>query len=50
MHAIEKAADVYVRARMVNGGGDLPHAIPDEGLAEIARTYDLPVNEAFLRN
>ena len=50
MHAIEKAADVYVRARMINGGGDLPHVIPDEGLAEIARTYDLPVNEAFLRN
>lgn len=49
MHTVEKAADVYVRARLLNGGNaTLPHAIPDVGLRAIAETYKLAVNEAFL--
>lgn len=49
MHAIAKAAGVYAAARAMNGGsGELPNAIPDEGLRGIAEAYRLPVNEAFL--
>lgn len=49
VHAVEKAADIYVRARLLNGGdATVAHAIPDEGLRAIAKTYNLAANEAFL--
>ena len=48
MQAVEKAADVYVRARSLNGGGEPAHMIPDEGIRATAAAYRLPVNEAFL--
>lgn len=49
MHIIEKAADIYARARTLNGGSDdFPNAITDEGLRAIARDFNLAVNESFL--
>lgn len=49
MHTADKAARVYALARMMNGGSDdFPNTIPDEGLREIARRYDLDINEEFL--
>ncbi len=49
MHAIEKAAGVYVRARCMNGGSDnFRNTITDEGLRAIADEFNLPINEAFL--
>ncbi len=49
VNAIDKAADVYLRARAAQGGGaNLPFAISDGDLRATARAYDLPLNEAFL--
>ena len=49
MHTIEKAADIYMRARTANGGSDdFKNTITDEGLRAIARDFHLTVNEAFL--
>ncbi len=48
VQAVEKAADVYVRARCMMGGQEPAHVIPDEGIRAIAAAYRLPVNEAFL--
>lgn len=48
MHAIEKAADIYVRARLLNGGGEFENAISDEGLRAIGRNLGLGINEDFL--
>ncbi len=49
MHAIEKAAGIYVAARAANGGSsDFPNTIADDDLREIARELSLDVNEDFL--
>ena len=48
MHTIEKASDIYVRARLLNGGGEFANTISDEGLRAIARYLGLGVNEVFL--
>lgn len=48
MHAIEKAADIYVRAHLLNGGGEFENAISDEGLRAIGRNLGLGINEDFL--
>ena len=48
MQAVEKAADVYVRARSMGGGGEPANVISDEGIRATAAAYRLPVNEAFL--
>ena len=48
MHTIEKAADIYVRARLLNGGGEFENAISDEGLRAIGRNLGLGINEDFL--
>ena len=49
MHTIEKAAGIYVKARLLNGGsGDFPNTITDEGLRAIARELSLDINESFL--
>ena len=48
MHIIEKASDIYVRARLLNGGGEFANTISDEGLRAIARNLGLGVNEDFL--
>lgn len=48
MHTIEKASDIYVRARLLNGGGEFANTISDEGLRAIARSLGLGVNENFL--
>ena len=48
MHTIEKASDIYVRARLLNGGGEFSNTISDEGLRAIARNLGLGVNEDFL--
>lgn len=49
LHTIEKAADIYCRARAANGGSDRFLAtIPDEGLRRIGQRYGVQVNEEFL--
>ncbi len=48
MQAVEKAADVYARARSMAGGQEPAHVIPDEGVRAIATAYGLPLNVAFL--
>lgn len=49
MHTIEKAADIYGRARAMNGGsGNFPNTISDEGLAQIADELGLEINQGFL--
>lgn len=49
MHTVEKSARIYAQARTLNGGSDeFLNTIPDEGLREIARTYNLDINEEFL--
>ena len=47
-HTIEKASDIYVRARLLNGGGEFANTISDEGLRAIARNLGLGVNEDVL--
>ncbi len=49
MHSIEKAADIYLRARSANkGSDDFPNTISDDDLRAIADRFGLAVNEAFL--
>lgn len=48
VQTMEKAAAIYALARSMNGGREPASVIPDDGLREIASTYHLPVNEAFL--
>ena len=48
MHTIEKAADIYVKARLLNEGGDFANTISDDGLRAIARDLRLDINESFL--
>ncbi|WP_251197329.1 rhamnulose-1-phosphate aldolase [Anaerotardibacter muris] len=49
MQTIEKAADIYGRARMMNGGSnDFLNTISDEGLAQIADELGLDANRDFL--
>lgn len=48
MHTIEKASDIYVKARLLNGGSEFANTISDEGLRAIARNLGLGVNEDFL--
>lgn len=49
MHTIEKAADIYCRARCMNGGTDeFLNAISDEGLRQIGQAYGVSLNEEFL--
>lgn len=48
--ALEKAADVYLRARTANAGRpDLPFSLDDAAIRATAQAYGLPLNEAFLR-
>lgn len=49
VNAIDKAADVYLRARAAQGGvANLPFSIDDAGLRATAQAYGLPLNEDFL--
>ena len=49
VNAIDKAADVYLRARAAQGGNaNLPFSIGDGDLRATARAYNLPINEDFL--
>lgn len=49
VNAIDKAADVYLRARAAQGGAaNLPYSISDADLRATALAYDLPLNEDFL--
>ena len=49
MHCIEKAAEIYYRARAMNGGSaDFLNTIPDEGLLQIGEEYGVQVNRTFL--
>lgn len=49
MHCIEKSADIYCRARAMNGGSaDLLNTISDEGLAQIGEEFGVELNKDFL--
>ena len=49
VEAVDKAADVYLRARTAQGGKpELPFTIGDAGLRATAQAYGLPINESFL--
>lgn len=49
LHTIEKAADIYGRARAMNGGsGEFLNTITDEGLRQIGREFNVTINEAML--
>ena len=49
MHTIEKAAKIHAQALMMNNcSGDFMNTITDEGLRDIARDFNLTINEAFL--
>ena len=49
VEAIDKAADVYLRARSAQGGNpDLPFALSDADLRATAAAYNLPINEELL--
>ena len=49
MHTIEKAADIYMRARCMNGGsGDFLNTISDDGLRAIGKQFGIEINEKFL--
>ena len=49
MHCIEKAADIYFRARTMNGGSaDFRNTITDEGLAQIGEEFGVESNREFL--
>jgi rhamnulose-1-phosphate aldolase len=48
---VEKAADIYVRARSMNGGSDdFMNTITDDGLRAIAREFGIKINEAMLES
>lgn len=47
--AIDKAADVYLRARAAQGGNpNLPFSLDASAVRATAAAYDLPINEDFL--
>ena len=49
MHTIEKAAKIHAQALMMNGAsGDFMNTITDDGLRDIARDFNLTINEDFL--
>ena len=49
MHCIEKAADIYFRARTMNGGSnEFLNTITDEGLAQIGVEFNVDINKEFL--
>lgn len=49
LHTIEKAADIYGKARTMNGGSDaFMNAITDEGLRQIAKDFNISINESYL--
>ena len=49
VEALEKAADVYLRARAAQGGNpNVPFALTDADVRAIAQAYDLPLKKAFL--
>lgn len=49
MHAIVKAAEIYLAARTANGGSDdFPSAVSDGDLRAIAQSLGLTLNEALL--
>lgn len=49
VNAIDKAADVYLRARAAQGGNpNLPFSIADCNLRATAKAYALPLREEFL--
>lgn len=49
VNAIDKAADVYLRARAAQGGApNLPFSLSDADLRATAAAYGLPINEEFL--
>ncbi|WP_304427267.1 rhamnulose-1-phosphate aldolase [uncultured Adlercreutzia sp.] len=49
LHTIEKAADIYGKARMMNGGSDaFLNTITDEGLRQIAKDFNISINESYL--
>lgn len=49
MHCIEKAAEIYYRARSMNGGKtDFLNTISDEGLARIGVEFGVEINKEFL--
>lgn len=49
MHCIEKAAEIYWRARSMNGGStDFLNTITDEGLAQIGEEFGVEINKDFL--
>lgn len=49
MHTIEKAADIYYRARSMNGGSaEFLNTITDEGLAQIGEEFNVEINKEFL--
>lgn len=49
MHCIEKAADIYFRARTMNGGSnEFLNTITDEGLAQIGVEFNVEINKEFL--
>lgn len=48
--AIDKAADVYLRARSAQGGNpNIPFTLSDADLRATASAYNLPINKAFLQ-
>lgn len=49
MHTAEKAAGIYLAARQANGGSDaFASTISDSELRELARSFGLALDEAFL--
>lgn len=48
VQAIDKAADVYVRGRLLSGAADLPVHLSDSDIRAIAMAYGLPLNESLL--
>ncbi len=48
MHALEKASEVYVRARLLAGGKPPERVLSDTNLREIAKAYNLNLNEELL--
>ena len=49
MHAIEKAAEIYLAARAANGGSDdFLNTITDQNLKDTCRDFNVPINEDFV--
>ena len=50
MHTIEKAASIYCKVRSMNMGSDIVlNTITDENLKQIAKDFNLLINEEFLK-